>query len=117
MRIIKYDSHDGNNSIADVQINFSECEVATIDNALYEASKTEAYKDDEIFIKVYMAFHILREIVNHGKVGSDEIKFAYDAYDKLGNYECWKELEKKKAENDRFRKTTKTNQKELETRD
>lgn len=96
MRIIKYDCHEGTQFAADIQIDFSESEIATIDNALYYAKELEKYKNDKNFLEVRTRFQILREIINHGHVGADEIKFAYDAYEKLGKYECWKELENKK---------------------
>lgn len=96
MRIIKYDCHEGTQFAADIQIDFSESEIATIDNALYYAKEQEKYKNDKNFLEVRTRFHILREIINHGHVDADEIKFAYDDYEKLGKYECWKELENKK---------------------
>ena len=100
MRIIKLDCHEGTNFATDIQIDFSENEIATIDNALYRARELKEYKDDKSFLEVITRFHILREIINHGQVDADEIKFAYDSYEKLGRYECWKELEKKVKEGD-----------------
>lgn len=96
MRIIKYDCHEETHLAANVQIDFSEIEIGTIDNALYYAKELEQYKNDKDFLEIRTKFHILREIINHGHVGADQIKFAYDVYEKLGKYECWKKLENKK---------------------
>ena len=96
MRILEYSSNDKINCEATAEIIIKEHELCVIDNALFELSEKEGYKNSKQFMEVYIAFHLLREFVNHGHIGSDEIKMAHDKYDRLGKYEAWKELEKKK---------------------
>lgn len=97
MRIVKYNSNSEMNCSAVCEIVIDEHELGVIDNALYEISKTEDYKKNKDFTEVRTAFHLIREIVNHGKIGVDEVKMAYDKYEELVKYKCWKELEKKKG--------------------
>ena len=94
MRIVKYNSNI--NCLAVCEIVIDEHELGEIDNALYEISKTEDYKKNKDFAEIRTAFHLIREIVNHGNIGTDEIKTAYDMYEELGKYECWKNLKRKK---------------------
>lgn len=96
MRIVKYNSNSEINCLAVCEIVIDEHELGVIDNALYEISKTKDCKKNKDFAEIRTAFHLIREIVNHGKIGADEIKMAYDNYEELGRYECWKKLEKKK---------------------
>ena len=94
MRITKYSSNT--NCLAVCEIVIDEHELGVIDNALYEISKTEDYKKDKDFVEIRTAFHLIRNIANHGKLSADEIKMAYDKYKELGKYKAWEELEKKK---------------------
>lgn len=96
MRISKYSSNDDNCCEASVRIDFVEHEIGIIDNALYAASRTDEYKDDKEFLAVYTAFHLLREIVNHGHVGSDDIYFAHSRYKELGKYKLLDQMYVKK---------------------
>lgn len=99
MRILEYKSNDKINCMADAEIYINEHELGVIDNALYELSQSEKYQDNKDFLEIRTEFHLIRELVNHGHIGSDEIKFAYDEYNELGRYECYKELEKKERGN------------------
>lgn len=96
MRVIKYNSNSEINCLGVCEIVIDEHELGVIDNALYEISKTEDYKKNKDFVEIRTAFHLIREFANHGKIGSDEIKMAYDEYKELGRYEVWEKLEKKK---------------------
>ena len=96
MRILEYSSNEKINCEATAEIVLKEHELGVIDNALFELSGKEDYKNSKVFMEVYIAFHLLREFVNHGRIGSDEIKMVHDKYDRLGKYEAWKKLEKKK---------------------
>ena len=96
MRVTKYNSNSERNCLGVCEIIIDEHELGVIDNALYEISKSEDYKKNKDFAEIRTAFHLIREFANHGKIGIDEIKMAYDEYEELGKYECWKELEKKR---------------------
>lgn len=95
MRVLEYRSNDKINCMADAEIYINEHELGVIDNALYELSQTEKYQGKKDFMEIRTVFHLIRELVNHGNIDADEIKFAYDEYNELGRYECYKELEKK----------------------
>lgn len=99
MRILEYKSNDKINCMADAEIYINEHELGVIDNALFELSQSEKYQGNKDFLEIRTEFHLIRELVNHGRIGGDEIKFAYDEYNELGRYEWYKELEKKKRGN------------------
>lgn len=94
MRIINYEDGACENSMASVTIRFREDEINVLDNALYEASKTDEHKNDISFLEAYNTFHLFREFINHGTLLKDDVEYANNRIQKI------KEL-KDKAEHEK----------------